>query len=69
MEKETKEHIIACGVDEYNEWVQQPDNYSQQNKDEKVVPYLKHHFIYINYAKPIYHVGSGKVTTLLSCVL
>jgi hypothetical protein len=67
--KETIEHNIACGLDEYNEWVQHPDNASQRNKDEKMVPYLKHHLIYINYAKSMYHVGSGKVTNPLPCVL
>jgi hypothetical protein len=67
--KETIEHSIACGVAEYNEWVWQPDNASQQNKDHKMVPYLKRHFIYINFAKSMYHVGSGKVTNLPSCVL
>jgi hypothetical protein len=67
--KEKIEHSIACGVDEYNEWVQQPDNASQRNKDEKMAPYLKRHFIYINYVKLMYHVGSGKVTNLPSCVL
>jgi hypothetical protein len=56
-------------VSEYNEWVQQPDNASQQNKDDKMVPYLKRHFIYINYAKSMYHAGSGKVTNLPSCQL
>jgi hypothetical protein len=67
--KETIEHSIACGVAGYNEWVQQPDNASQRNKDNKMVPYLKRHFIYINYAKSMYHMGSGKVTNLPSCVL
>jgi hypothetical protein len=67
--KETIERSIAYGVAEYNEWVQQPDNASQRNKDDKMVPYLKHHFIYINYAKSMYHVWSGKVTNLPSCVL
>jgi hypothetical protein len=63
------EYSIACGVGEYNEWVQQPDNASQRNKDDKMVPYLKRHFIYINYAKSMYHVQSGNVTNLPSCVL
>jgi hypothetical protein len=67
--KETIEHSISCGVAEYNEWEHQPDNASHQNKDNKMVPYLKHHFIYICYAKSMYHVGSGKVTNLPSCVL
>jgi hypothetical protein len=49
--KEMLKRSIACGVGEYNKWVQQPDNVSQQNKDDKMVPYLKRHFIYINYAK------------------
>jgi hypothetical protein len=56
-------------VAEYNEWVKQPDNDSQRNKDNKMVPYLKCHFIYNNYGKPMYHVGSGKVTNLSSCIL
>jgi hypothetical protein len=68
-EKEMIEHSIACEVAEYNEWIQQPDNASQQNKDGKMVPYLKRHFIYISYATLMYHVGSGKVTNLPSCVL
>jgi hypothetical protein len=34
-----------------------------------MVPYLKHHCIYIDYAKFMYHMGSGKVTNLPSCVL
>jgi hypothetical protein len=34
-----------------------------------MVPYLKRHFIYIGYAKLMYHVGSGKVTNIPSCVL
>jgi hypothetical protein len=34
----------------------------------QIIPYLKRHFIYINYAKSMYHVGSGKVTNLPSCV-
>jgi hypothetical protein len=67
--KETIERSIACGVAEYNELVQKPDNASQRNKENKMVPYLKRHFIYINYAKSVYHVGSGKVTNLPSCVL
>jgi hypothetical protein len=67
--KEMIEHSIACGVAEYKESVQQPDNTSQRNKDNKMVPYLKPHFIYINYANSMYHVGSGKVTNLPSCVL
>jgi hypothetical protein len=67
--KETIEHSIACGVAEYNEWVQQPDNAPQRNKDDNMVPYLKRHFIYINYAKSMYHAGSGKVTNHPSCVL
>jgi hypothetical protein len=67
--KETIEHSIVCGVVENNEWVHQPDNASQQNEDEKMVTYLKRHFIYINYAKSMYHVGSGKVTNLPSCIL
>jgi hypothetical protein len=32
-EKETIERSIACGVGEYKEWVQQPDNASQRNKE------------------------------------
>jgi hypothetical protein len=67
--KETIEHSIYCGLAEYNEWVQQPDNASQRNKDYKMAPYLKRHFIYIKYAKSMYHVGSGKVTNLPSCEL
>jgi hypothetical protein len=63
------EHSIACGVAEYNEWVQQPDNASQQNKDDKIVSCLKRHFIYINYTNSMYHVSSGKVTNIPSCVL
>jgi hypothetical protein len=66
--KETIEHSIDYGVAEYNKWVQQPDNVSQQNKDDKMIPYLKHQFIYINFAKSMYHMGSGKVTNLPSCV-
>jgi hypothetical protein len=34
-----------------------------------MVPYLKRHFIYINYAKSVYYVGSGKLTNIPSCVL
>jgi hypothetical protein len=67
--KETIEHSIACGVAEYNEWVQLLDNDSQRNKDDKMVPYLKRHLICFNYAKSMYHVGSGKVTNIPSCVL
>jgi hypothetical protein len=69
MGKEMIEHSIACGVAEYKESVQQPDNTSQRKKDNKMAPYLKPHFIYVNYANLIYHVGSGKVTNLPSCVL
>jgi hypothetical protein len=67
--KETIELSIACGLGEYNKWVQQPANASQRNKDDKMVPYLKRHFIYINYVKSMYNVWSGKVTNLPSCVL
>jgi hypothetical protein len=67
--KETIERSIACGVGEYTEWVHQPDNASHRNKDGKMAPHLKRHFIYISYAKSMYHVGSGKVTNLPSCVL
>jgi hypothetical protein len=56
-------------VDEYKEWLQQPNNASHRNKDDKMAPYLKHHFIYINYAKSMYHMGSGKGTNLPSYVL
>jgi hypothetical protein len=38
-------------------------------ENDKMVPYLKRHFIYINYAKSVYYVGSGKVTILPYCVL
>jgi hypothetical protein len=34
-----------------------------------MVPYLQHHFIFINYAKLMHHVGSVKVTNLPSCEL
>jgi hypothetical protein len=63
------EHNIALGVDIYNNWVQQPDNASERNKDDKMIPYLKDHFIYIDYATSMYHVGSGKVTNVQSCVM
>jgi hypothetical protein len=39
------------GVATYNNWVECPDNASEQNKDDKMVPYLKPHFIYVNNAK------------------
>jgi hypothetical protein len=63
------ENSIMSGVATYNNWVERPDNASEQNNDDKMVPYLKHHFIYINYAKSVYYVGSGNVTTIPSCVL
>jgi hypothetical protein len=34
-----------------------------------VVPYLKRHCVYIEYAKSMYHVHSRKVINLPSCVL
>jgi hypothetical protein len=67
--KETIEHSIVSGVATYNNWVESPDNASERNKDDKMVPYQKHHFIYINYAKSVYYVGSGKVINIPSCVL
>jgi hypothetical protein len=42
-------------------WVEHPDNASERDTYDKMVPYLKHHFIYINYAKLVYYVDSGKV--------
>jgi hypothetical protein len=66
--KETIEHSIMSGVATYNNWVECPDNASERNKDDKVVPYLKRHFIYINYAKSVYYVGSYRVTNIPSCV-
>jgi hypothetical protein len=63
------EHSIASGMDVCNDWVQQPENVLEPNKDEKMVPYLKRHFIYIDFAKSMYHVGSGKARNLPSCVL
>jgi hypothetical protein len=59
----------VSGVATYNTWVECPDNASERNKDDKMVPYLKRHFIYINYANSVYYVGSGKVTNIPSCVL
>jgi hypothetical protein len=67
--KETIENSIMSGVATYNNWDERPDNSSERNKDDKMVPYLKHHFIYINYAKSVYYVGSGKATHIPSCVL
>jgi hypothetical protein len=65
--------ITATGIGKemttYNNWVEHPDNASEQNKDDKMVPYLKHHFIYINYSNSLYYVGSEKVTNIPSCVL
>jgi len=58
-----------CGSVTYNNWVEHPDNNEQRNKDDKMVPYLKRHFIVIDYAKSTYLVGSGKVTNIPSCVL
>jgi hypothetical protein len=60
---------VMSGVDTYNNWVEHPDNASNINKNDKMVPYLEHHFIYINYSKSVYYVGSGKVTNLPYCVL
>jgi hypothetical protein len=57
------------GVATYNNWVECPDNASERNKYDKMVPYLKPHFIYINYAKSVYFVGSEKVTNIPCCVL
>jgi hypothetical protein len=61
MGKETIDNIIMSGVATYNNWVEHPYNASERNKDNKMVPYLKPHFIYINYAKSVYYVGSEKV--------
>jgi hypothetical protein len=60
---------IMSGVATNNNWVERPDNGYKRNKDDKMVPYLNRHFIYINYAKSMYYVGSGKVTNIPSCVL
>jgi hypothetical protein len=35
------ENIIMAGVDMYDNWVEPPDNASERNKDEKMIPYLK----------------------------
>jgi hypothetical protein len=67
--KETIENSIMSGVATYNNWVECPDNASERKKDDNMVPYLKCHFIYINYAKSVYYVCSGKVTNMPSCVL
>jgi hypothetical protein len=66
--KEKIENSINSGVATYNNWVERPDNDYERNKDVQMVPYLKRHFIYINYAKSLYYVGSGKVTNIPSCV-
>jgi hypothetical protein len=67
--KEKIENSIMSGVATYNNWVECTYNASERNKGAKMVPYLKHNFIYINYAKSVYYVGSGKVTNIPSCVL
>jgi hypothetical protein len=46
--KETIENSIMSGVATYNNWVEFPDNASERKNDDKMVPYLKHNFIYIN---------------------
>jgi hypothetical protein len=53
----------------YKNWVEQPENSPERNMDEKMVPYLKRRFIFINYVKSMQYVGSGKVANLPSCVL
>jgi hypothetical protein len=67
--KETIENSIMPGAATYNRWVERPDNSSERNKDDKMVPCLKRHFIYINYTKSVYYVGSGKATNITYCVL